>query len=178
MPPRGRLSMIPWGRRMDRSRSWLNGWRRWRAERGLARALRRALADGVGLYRAAWDLDPAREASADLFAWLEGAISQTRRPYGMDQVALSLACSPRAGAPLASASFGAFRPQDLYLPASPLRREIGVFIDTLPVAPIVAGTAPLRLGAVLLSWGDLARATIYADAPARSVASSSQRPVG
>ncbi|HJN93351.1 MAG TPA: hypothetical protein QGF05_11595 [Dehalococcoidia bacterium] len=135
----------------------------------LERRVERSLKQGVGMYRQTWRLDggpidaetlPALSSRVD--AWVEEAMSRTRRPYGVDQMAFAIACGPAVGEPIKRATFAAFRPSDFY-GAGGIKEQIDAFIGELSVDEINRQAPHAQLAAALFSWGDLARATVFAD---------------
>lgn len=135
----------------------------------LERLIDQSLRDGVGLHRQVFALgDPPiagialQDLSADVTAWVESAMGRTRRPYGIDQMAVGLACAPAGGDPFTTVSLGVFRPTDYYSEGG-LRDQIEQFVRALPIDRINAEPEAVRLAAALFSWGDLARATVFKD---------------
>ena len=131
--------------------------------------MERSLKEGVGMYRQTWPLDegPIRaetlpKLSARVDAWVEEAISKTRRPYGVDQMAFAIACGPAVGEPINRATFGTFRPSEFYGDGG-IKEQIDAFISELSLEEINRQSPPAQLAAALFSWGDLARATVFAD---------------
>jgi len=130
-----------------------------------------AIRSGTGLHREEWVL-PTRSIerreldtlAAGVAGWCQARIAETRRPYGIDQLALAVACAEPGGPVIASETFGVFRPLDFY-------REHGVaeglrgFFTALPVDELSARTGPVRIAAALFSWGDIARETVFTDEP-------------
>ena len=128
-----------------------------------------SLRDGVGLHRQVFTVaEPPIHApqlgdlAEDVARWVEEAMSRTRRPYGIDQMAVGLACAPVEGEPFATVSLGVFRPADYY-EAGGLRDQIADFVLGLPLERINGEPDAVRLAAALFSWGDLARATVFRD---------------
>ncbi len=139
----------------------------------LAAAVAAALNQGVGLYRTHWPLpaaalDPAtlHTMAEQVIVWCAEEMGRTRRPYGIDHMAVGVACAPAGGSPIASATFGIFRALDFHR-AGGAAEDIAGFVRALPLDRIRREPRPVRLAAALFSWGDLARVTIYRDAPAR-----------
>lgn len=123
---------------------------------------------GTGLRNGEWlaasgrhELHECVAIAQAVVAWCQDTIAQTRRPYGIDQLALAIACAEPAGRPLASATFGVFRPVDFYADGG-IAERVHAFVLGIETAA-VAG--PVRFAAALFSWGDGARETIYRDAP-------------
>ena len=89
-------------------------------------------------------------------------MGRTRRPYGINQLAVGLACAKPGGTPLTSASLGVFRPVDYYSDGG-VRDQIGEFVRSLPLGEADTPGTPLSVAAALFSWGDMARATVFRD---------------
>lgn len=123
---------------------------------------------GTGLRKGEWLLAGSDCTEAEIEAvttalveWCKEQMQGTRRPYGVDQLALAVACAVPEGEAIASATFGVFRPVDFY-------REDGVservqqFMRELP-RDVLRQQEAVRFAAALFSWGDVARDTIYRD---------------
>ena len=93
--------------------------------------------------------------------WCREQIGATRRPYGIDNLVLAVACAEPGGAPIASTTFGVFRPVDFYREGGIGEQVVG-FVRGLPPAALGAPPA-VCFAAALFSWGDVARDTIYRD---------------
>jgi len=143
-----------------------------RSRTALVRAqVERSIQAGTGLRQREWMLEAGPHGAQGVAAlaesmsdWCRDQIRETRRPYGIDQLTLAVACAAPGGESIASATFGLFRPVDFY-------REGGVgdqlleFVESVPPSALVS--APLvRFAAVLFSWGDVARDTIYREGDA------------
>ena len=135
----------------------------------LERAIEQAVRGGVGLYRETWEVSqhPAAPATLDALAdsvraWCAHEMGQTRRPFGVDHMAVGVACAAPGGSPIASVSIGVFRPADFYSEGG-TGDQIADFVRSLPLAEINRHASPVRIAAALFSWGDLARATIFRD---------------
>ena len=123
---------------------------------------------GNGLRKGEWllaDGAPSAERVAgvgdEIVAWCREQIGGTRRPYGIDQLALAVACAEPGGEPIASATFGVFRPADFYSEGGVSERVVA-FVRALPLEELQDVSA-LRFAAALFSWGDIARDNIYRD---------------
>ena len=92
----------------------------------------------------------------------EAVIGDTRRPYGVDQLALAVACAEPGGDPIASATFGIFRPVDFYRDGGVSDRVLD-FVRETGSAHLEARDNTVRFAAALFSWGDVARETIFND---------------
>jgi hypothetical protein len=124
---------------------------------------------GTGLSRGEWMLDEPPHSpdaltriSGELVAWCRERIAETRRPYGIDHLALAVACAEPGGPSIASTSFGVFRPMDFYREGGVAER-VEDFLVSIRVEELNALGTPVRFAAALFSWGDVARETIFAD---------------
>lgn len=124
---------------------------------------------GTGLSKSEWlltevpfddtDID---ELNNDMVGWCQERISESRRPYGIDQMALAVACAIPGGRPLASASFGVFRPVEFYADGGVADR-LNHFLHSIHLDDINRRDTGVRFAAALFSWGDIARETVFAD---------------
>ncbi len=127
-----------------------------------------SIREGVGLTKQEWLLAaPLRPSDIDTLAeavveWSRVRVGEMRRPHGIDQCALALACAHPGGAPLASTTFGVFRPIDLYADGG-IPERVTAFLEGLSLRALNEPGEPVRFAAALFSWGDVARATLYAD---------------
>ena len=144
-------------------------WLRRRRHHALERRVEQAVQAGVGLYRQVWELpapplaaDDLRGITHDVLGWVEHTMGATRRPYGVDQLAVGLACAPAGGTGIVSVSFGVFRPREFYGEGGAQDR-ITAFVGDLPLPEINQHAPGVRIAAALFSWGDLARATVFRD---------------
>ena len=124
---------------------------------------------GTGFRKGEWLLtempaDAARVASLadDVIQWCQEQIGNTRRPYGVDQLALAVACAEPGGDPIASATFGIFRPVDFYREGGVADR-VSDFIRDTGNEHLEERESSVRFAAALFSWGDVARETIFND---------------
>lgn len=124
---------------------------------------------GTGLSKQEWVLgaEPLQrtdieELAGSIVAWCRERIAQARRPYGIDQMALAIACAVPGGQPLASTTFGVFRPLEFYAEDGVAQR-IEQYLLGLPLEDLNRRTGAMRVAAALFSWGDVARDTIFAD---------------
>ena len=124
---------------------------------------------GTGLRRGEWLLNesPFEEAAIErvteqMVTWCQEQIASTRRPYGIDQMALAVACAIPGGSPLASETFGVFRPQEFYVEGGVADRVAG-FTHALSLEELNRLTSSVRFAAALFSWGDVARDTVFRD---------------
>ena len=112
---------------------------------------------GVGVCEASWDLpqdgdDSGHQALAEsIGAWVRQAMGRMRRPYGIDHVAVALACRDAKGRVLTTTSLGVVRPASFYGEAGAAGIE-GFLADIAHVRSEGAAS----IGAALLSLGDLA----------------------
>ncbi len=127
---------------------------------------------GTGLFRHEWLLGPEpltsavmQELSDEVAEWCRGRMSETRRPYGIDQMALALACAIPGGQPIASTTFGVFRPVEFYVEDGVAAR-VERYLHSLSLDVLnQRGPQPIRFAAALFSWGDVARETVFTDGP-------------
>ena len=123
---------------------------------------------GTGLRKGEWVIDQLpideraiADTTQEMLEWCRARISETRRPYGIDQMALAVACAEPGGAPLASATFGVFRPVEFYEDGGVADR-VTSFMDSLRLEELNRRSA-VRFAAALFSWGDVARETVFSD---------------
>ena len=124
---------------------------------------------GTGLSRQEWMLGdvPIRPSDIDglaenIVAWCRERIAATRRPYGIDQMALAVACAVPGGQPLSSTTFGVFRPVEFYAEEG-VSDRISAYLRGLDLDELNRHESPIRFAAALFSWGDVARETVFAD---------------
>jgi hypothetical protein len=121
------------------------------------RRLQRLIRDGVGVRESAWALpslddEPARALVVqEIAGWVRESMGEMRRPYGIDHVALALACRDASGRIVCTNSLGVIRPTAFYGHEGIDR--IAAFMDDLRSVP--AAPRGEVVGA-LLSLGDLA----------------------
>lgn len=144
----------------------LRSLRRLLRTRALKRQIERTIQDGVGLHRHEWVVaerpvtGQMLQAVADrICEWCAETMARTRRPYGVDHMAVAIACARPDGEPLASASFGVFRPVEFYAEGG-TRERIAEFVARLDPRDLNDGPEPVRFAAALFSWGDVARAVL------------------
>jgi hypothetical protein len=133
----------------------------------IGRAIEESIHSGVGLHHNQWSADSSTDrpvlsrVASELVEWCKSTIARTKRPHGIDHLAVAIACAHPGGEPVTSATFGVFRPIDFY-------REGGVgdslasFVTGLDPAAFEADR-PIRFAAALFSWGDVAHATVFAE---------------
>jgi hypothetical protein len=114
---------------------------------------------GVGVREASWEFtaDGGRELLDSIVEWLQAAMGEMRRPYGLDQVAVALACRDGEGRVLCSNSLGVLRPGAFYGESGSDR--IAAFLDDVKSVP--RGQRHEIVGAVL-SLGDIAHEMNFA----------------
>lgn len=124
---------------------------------------------GTGLHKGEWlhealPLSEAQlaEVSEEIVVWCQERMAASRKPYGIDQMALAVACAEPGGVPLASKTFGIFRPLDFYQDGGVAQR-VGEFVRGLDLESMNRLSGGVRFAAALFSWGDVAREAIYAD---------------
>lgn len=124
---------------------------------------------GTGLSKQEWlleqnPLDPSDvdDLAEQILEWVRGRIAATRRPYGIDQMALAIACAEPGGQPLASTTFGVFRPIEFY-EESGIEQRVRVYLSGLSLDDLNRRSGGIRFAAALFSWGDVARDTVFAD---------------
>lgn len=143
--------------------------RRLSARDSVRARVEQSISRGTGLRKGEWVLDEhpidedaiARTTEA-LLSWARDCIAETRRPYGIDQMALAVACAEPGAAPLASASFGVFRPVEFYEEGG-IADRVTTFMQSLRVEDL-DGRSAVRFAAALFSWGDVAKDAIFRDA--------------
>lgn len=124
---------------------------------------------GTGLSRREWLLgaEPLNPDSMQLLVdeiaeWCRERMSASRRPYGIDQMALAVACAEPGGSPIASTTFGVFRPVEFYTTGGVAER-LGEYLHSLPLTDLNERSGAIRFAAALFSWGDVARETVFSD---------------
>ena len=124
---------------------------------------------GTGLSKHEWMLGDGELRRVDveqlaeqMVVWCQDRIAGARRPYGIDQMALAIACAIPGGQPLASTTFGVFRPVEFYAEAGVAQR-VTDYLTALPLDDLNRRDGAIRFAAALFSWGDVARETIFAD---------------
>ena len=143
---------------------------RWRPD-PVRRRIEESIRAGTGLSKADWMLSgPAIDSSQidglaeEMRDWCRDRIASIRRPYGIDQLALAVACATPGGNPLASTTFGVFRPLDFYNDEG-VGDRLEEFLHEVPLASLNveldAGAPGIRFAAALFSWGDVAREAMF-----------------
>ena len=128
-----------------------------------------SIREGTGLFKHEWLLEDVplertdlQRLSEEIVTWCRGRISRTRRPYGVDQLAVAVACAVPGGRPIASTTFGVFRAAEFYVEGG-ISQRIEGFLHSLPLDELNEQAEPIRFAVALFSWGDVARATVFAD---------------
>ena len=143
---------------------------RWRPD-PVRRRIEESIRAGTGLSKGDWTLDAPSIGSAqidrlaeDMRDWCRERIASIRRPYGIDQLALAVACATPGGDPLASTTFGVFRPVDFYSDEG-IGDRLEAFLRQVPLdalnRELEAGAPGIRFAAALFSWGDVAREAMF-----------------
>lgn len=120
------------------------------------RRVARLIRDGVGVREASWPLPPLADCRGDdiareVVAWVRQEMGGMRRPYGIDHVALALACKDGRGRVVCSSSLGVVRPTSFYSPEGSAGVE--AFLGD---ARRIIGDGPGEMVGALLSLGDIA----------------------
>jgi hypothetical protein len=133
------------------------------------RRVEASLQRGTGLHRGEWllaaediDAQTAARVSDDILEWCRERMSAMRRPYGIDQMALAVACAEPGSVPLASQTFGVFRPADFYREDGVAER-VSAFVSGIDLSSAAGFEQGLRFAAALFSWGDVAREAVFGD---------------
>ena len=138
--------------------------RRFRRDR-LRAEVEASLKRGTGLRKEEWLLHTPmpsgslERTAGEVIDWCQTKIGETRRPYGVDQMALAIACAEPGGDPIASKTFGVFRPVDFYRDGG-ISERVEEFFQEFHETELNERQA-IRFAAVLFSWGDVARDTIF-----------------
>jgi hypothetical protein len=111
---------------------------------------------GVGVHETTWPMAAEQPADCDdlidqILEWVRESMSAMRRPYGIDHVALALACRDGSGTVLSSSSLGVIRPGSFYGVEG--RERIAGFLSDVR---FVGERGPAQVAGALLSLGDLA----------------------
>jgi hypothetical protein len=119
------------------------------------RRVEELIREGVGVHEACWRV-PAGEGDhhrlvEPILQWVRDSMVGMRRPYGIDHVALALACRDARGQIRCSNSSGVIRPAAFY--SDDGRARIAAFLDDVDSVPADART---EVVAAVLSLGDLA----------------------
>lgn len=115
--------------------------------------------NGVGLHECRWPLDgrlsePLKDALAqDILQWLRETMGGMRRPSGIDQVVVALACRDGQGRVHCTNGTGVIRPAMFYCPDG--EAHVRTFLESLDHVP-EGGRG--EVVAALLSLGDIAHA--------------------
>ena len=106
-------------------------------------------------------LASALEVADEIIEWCKSTMARTKRPHGIDHMAVAVACAHPGDEPVASATFGVFRPADFYR-AGGVSDSLTTFVNSIDKSGFDAAR-PIRFAAALFSWGDVARATVFKD---------------
>jgi hypothetical protein len=112
---------------------------------------------GVGVHETTWALtdgggtNDSEDVVQQILDWVRESMSLMRRPYGIDHVALALACRDGSGNVLSSSSLGVIRPASFY--GEDGRNRIAGFLSDVR---FVGERKPAQVAGALLSLGDLA----------------------
>ena len=124
------------------------------------RLVERLIREGVGVHERSWDI--ARGPYADhaetiegIQHWVWASMATMRRPYGIDHIALALACRDADGQVVLSNSLGILRPSAFY--GADGARAIGAFMGDVEAVP---DQSRHQVVGALLSLGDLAHAIL------------------
>ncbi len=113
--------------------------------------------DGVGLQEARWPAPRTEEEAESLYSeimeWVRGSMGGMRKPYGINHVALALACRDGQGNIVLSNALGVARPETYW--GEEGERRIAGFLDDLESVPV---SRRREVVGALLSLGDLAYA--------------------
>lgn len=127
--------------------------RRGTPQRRIEDAIRR----GVGVTEFSWEAPAPGDAAArrlsveTILASIREAMGGMRRPYGIDHVALALACRDQEGHIVCANTLGVIRPASFYGPEGEDR--IAAFLDDIESVP---AHRRAWIDGALLSVGDLA----------------------
>lgn len=122
------------------------------------RKVTRLIRDGVGVRERTWRFDDLHggqrtDLATEILTWVRGAMGTMHRPYGVDHVALALACRSGDGRMLCSNAMGVNRPEQFYAVGAE-DRILAFFEDAVAAGSDGAGEI---IGA-LLCLGDIAYA--------------------
>lgn len=124
---------------------------------------------GTGLSRREWLLGPealtegtVQALADDILEWCRERMAASRRPYGIDQIALAIACAEPGRPPLASTTFGVFRPVEFYTTEG-VAKQVQAYLHDLPLTALNDRQGSLRFAVALFSWGDVAHDTVFRD---------------
>lgn len=124
---------------------------------GTRKRVEALIREGIGVREQSWELHAAdadgdsRALLGPVVAWVRESMADMRRPYGIDHVALALACRDDEGHVLLSNSFGVTRPAIFWGPEGEDR--VAAFLDDVEESG--ASGAHEVVGA-LLRLGDIA----------------------
>jgi hypothetical protein len=121
------------------------------------RRVERLIRDGVGVQEFSWEVPASTSTEqalvGDIQEWVCSSMANMRRPYGIDHVALALACRDETGRVMLSNSLGVVRPSSFYGAGGAERIE--AFVGDMRAVP---QHSRHEVVGALLSLGDLAYA--------------------
>ncbi len=122
------------------------------------RKVSRLIREGVGVRERKWafeglDGGNRRDLAFEILTWVRSAMGTMRRPYGVDHVALALACRDESGRIVCSNTLGVSRPDQFYGPQAE-DRILAFFDDAIQAGARAEG----EIAAALLCLGDVAYA--------------------
>lgn len=123
--------------------------------RGMHDRVRDLIASGVGVSQKTWTVDSGADRQALSMAvldWVKECMSTMRRPNGVEQVALALACRDGGREPRCSASLGLLDPRDFY--GDRALTSINAFLDDVDGLPQKAEDR--EISGALVCLGDIA----------------------
>ncbi|MBI4300743.1 MAG: hypothetical protein HY677_06370 [Chloroflexi bacterium] len=133
----------------------------------IRKRIARTLNVGVGLYAQSWTLQQLPIKPEDLHRlgsqitnWCSDVMAHTSKPYGIDQVKVGIACARPGQRVVASSIFGVFRQREFAQEGGP-KEQIESFVSRLHIPELNASNTSLRFAAVLLSYGDVAKESIF-----------------
>lgn len=145
----------------------IEGFRKKMRARRISNAIEESIKDGVGLHHQQWmtespfDDDSFLGVADEIVEWCKQTMAQTKRPHGIDHMAVAVACAHPGDDPVASATFGVFRPADFYRSGG-IGDSLATFVSGIDRS-VFDVSRPIRFAAALFSWGDVARATVFKD---------------
>jgi hypothetical protein len=115
----------------------------------------RLIREGVGIREASWDVEQGEHPHPHLVEaiahWIRTSMGEMRRPYGIDQIAVALACRDDQGRVVCSNSLGVVKPALFYGEGGAER--IAAFLDDVSAVP---GDSRREIVGAVLSLGDIA----------------------
>ena len=89
-------------------------------------------------------------------------MSASQTPCGIDPMALAIACAEPGGSPIASTTFGVFRPVEFYT-AGGVAERLTTYMRGLPLPERHEREGSIRFAADLVSGGDVAKEAVFTD---------------